>query len=44
MPATTHDESPNRYLAGNYAPVTDEVTETDLPVTGRLPWSSRGAI
>jgi carotenoid cleavage oxygenase len=27
----------NPYLAGNYAPVTDEVTATDLPVTGHLP-------
>jgi carotenoid cleavage dioxygenase len=27
----------NRYLEGNYAPVTEEVTATDLPVTGNLP-------
>ena len=27
----------NRYLEGNYAPVTEEVTETELPVTGTLP-------
>ncbi|HEY2814466.1 MAG TPA: carotenoid oxygenase family protein [Acidimicrobiales bacterium] len=27
----------NRYLEGNYAPVTQEVTATDLPVTGNLP-------
>ena len=27
----------NRYLEGNYAPVTDEVTETELPVTGTVP-------
>jgi carotenoid cleavage dioxygenase-like enzyme len=27
----------SRYFSGNAAPVTDEVTVTDLPVTGRLP-------
>jgi len=27
----------NRYLEGNYAPVTEEVTETELTVTGTLP-------
>ncbi|MEY2570748.1 MAG: carotenoid cleavage oxygenase [Acidimicrobiaceae bacterium] len=27
----------NRYLEGAYAPVTEEVTVTDLPVTGTLP-------
>ncbi len=27
----------NRYLSGNYAPVTEEVTAFDLPVEGRLP-------
>ena len=27
----------NRYLVGNYAPVADEVTATELPVTGSLP-------
>ena len=27
----------NRYLEGNYAPVTEEVTETELAVTGALP-------
>ena len=27
----------NRYLVGNYAPVADEVTVTELPVTGSLP-------
>src|SRR5262245_14341916 len=26
----------NRYLTGNFAPVTTEVTATDLPVVGRL--------
>ena len=29
--------SGNRYLADNYAPVTDEVTAFDLPVIGELP-------
>lgn len=32
----------NRYLEGNYAPVTEEVTVTDLPVTGRLPETLTG--
>jgi carotenoid cleavage dioxygenase len=27
----------NRYLSGNYAPVDEEATVTDLPVTGTLP-------
>jgi len=27
----------NRYLEGNYAPVADEITVTDLPVTGQVP-------
>jgi carotenoid cleavage dioxygenase-like enzyme len=27
----------NRYLSGNFAPVTEELTLTDLPVTGTLP-------
>src|SRR3954451_3816582 len=27
----------NRYLEGNYAPVTEEVTETELTVRGTLP-------
>src|SRR5215204_3222615 len=27
----------NPYLAGNYGPVTEEVTATDLEVTGTLP-------
>ena len=27
----------NRYLSGNYAPVTEEVTAVDLPVEGELP-------
>jgi len=27
-------ETTNRYLVGNFAPVTDELTATDLPVEG----------
>ncbi len=27
----------NRYLSGAFAPVTEEITAYDLPVTGRLP-------
>ena len=30
------------YLEGNFAPVTDEVTALDLPVTGRIPETLRG--
>jgi carotenoid cleavage dioxygenase-like enzyme len=29
--------TPNRYLLGNFAPVTEEITAFDLPVTGRIP-------
>lgn len=32
----------NRYLQGLFAPVTEEVTAHDLPVTGRIPSSLRG--
>ncbi len=32
---TTYDASP--YLAGNFAPVAEEVTAIDLPVTGSIP-------
>jgi carotenoid cleavage dioxygenase len=32
----------NRYLQGNFAPVTEEVTAEDLPVTGRIPTELRG--
>ena len=32
----------NRYLSGNFAPVTKEVTAVDLPVTGTIPESLRG--
>ena len=32
----------NIYLDGNFAPVADEVTATDLPVTGTLPEELRG--
>ncbi|MEU4209739.1 carotenoid oxygenase family protein [Streptomyces sp. NPDC026206] len=37
----THAE-PNPYLRGLYAPVHDEITAVDLPVTGRIPDSLRG--
>jgi carotenoid cleavage oxygenase len=30
-------ETRNRYLEGNFAPVQDEITATDLPVTGTIP-------
>jgi carotenoid cleavage dioxygenase len=32
----------NRYLAGNYAPVADEVTAFDLPVIGEIPTELEG--
>ena len=32
----------NRYLTGNFAPVHEEVTAVDLPVTGTIPESLRG--
>ncbi|MFE0629260.1 carotenoid oxygenase family protein [Streptomyces sp. NPDC058864] len=32
----------NRYLEGNYAPLTEEVSTTDLPVTGELPRELNG--
>jgi carotenoid cleavage dioxygenase len=32
----------NPYLAGNFAPVRDEVSATDLPVTGSIPDALRG--
>ncbi|MEY2477215.1 MAG: carotenoid cleavage oxygenase [Actinomycetota bacterium] len=35
--ATTAPPAPNSYLAGNFAPVREEVTATDLDVTGALP-------
>lgn len=34
----------NMYLEGNYAPVTEEVTVTELPVTGSLPPELRGRL
>ena len=36
----TKVESP--YLSGNFAPVPDELTAVDLPVTGKLPEELRG--
>ncbi|MFJ6379264.1 carotenoid oxygenase family protein [Kitasatospora sp. NPDC092039] len=35
--ASGSDTGRNRYLSGNFAPVTEEVTAYDLPVTGRIP-------
>jgi carotenoid cleavage dioxygenase len=35
-------QSANPYLTGNYGPVSEEVTATDLPVTGRLPEGLEG--
>src|SRR5437764_4417827 len=32
----------NSYLRGNFAPVSDEVTAEDLPVSGRIPDELRG--
>jgi len=32
----------NRYLSGSYAPVADELTAFDLPVTGTIPAALRG--
>ncbi len=32
----------NRYLSGNYRPVTEEVTAVDLPMTGTLPTELEG--
>ncbi len=39
---TMSDTSQNRYLAGNYAPVSEEVTAFDLPVTGQVPEALEG--
>jgi carotenoid cleavage dioxygenase len=47
-PATATDDLPvrrpneNPYLAGNLAPVTEEVTAFDLPTTGRIPVELEG--
>ena len=47
-PATTTDDLPSRrpndnpYLAGNLAPVTEEVTAFDLPTTGQIPVDLEG--
>jgi carotenoid cleavage dioxygenase len=34
----------NRYLQGNFAPVADERTATDLPVTGQVPFELNGLL
>ncbi|MEV4442178.1 carotenoid oxygenase family protein [Streptomyces sp. NPDC049577] len=36
------DDPPNPYLSGLFAPVHDELTAYDLPVTGRVPDALRG--
>ena len=41
-PMTVTDTSSNPYLLGNFAPVLEEVTSLDLPVTGRLPEELEG--
>ncbi|HEV7887566.1 MAG TPA: carotenoid oxygenase family protein [Acidimicrobiales bacterium] len=41
MPADTHA---NRYLAGNFAPVKEEVDAADLPVAGSLPKELNGRL
>ena len=35
--------SDNKYLAGNLAPVTEEITSFDLPTTGQIPVELEGA-
>ncbi|MFZ9384892.1 MAG: carotenoid oxygenase family protein, partial [Ilumatobacteraceae bacterium] len=42
MTTTSDAPSQNRYLVGNYAPVTEEVTATDLAVIGELPKELNG--
>lgn len=42
MTTTDADRRTNRYLEGNYAPVTEEITATDLPVVGELPAELNG--
>jgi carotenoid cleavage dioxygenase len=34
----------NRYLSGNFAPVEEEITATDLPVTGSIPRELEGRL
>ena len=38
----TTDAVSNPYLEGGFAPVSQEVTATDLPVTGRIPEELEG--
>ncbi len=40
--ATTGMPTENRFLSGLFAPVTEEITAFDLPVTGRLPAELNG--
>jgi carotenoid cleavage dioxygenase-like enzyme len=37
-------ETTNRYLVGNFAPVTHELTVTDLPVQGAIPPALNGRL
>ena len=37
MTTTTHRTTTNRYLQDTFAPVRDELTATDLSITGHLP-------
>jgi carotenoid cleavage dioxygenase len=39
---TSTDATTNRYLTGNYAPVQEELTALDLPVTGTVPVELEG--
>jgi len=39
---TVAEPTVNRYLTGNFAPVTEELTAFDLPVSGRLPEELEG--
>ncbi|KUL40409.1 9-cis-epoxycarotenoid dioxygenase [Streptomyces sp. NRRL F-4489] len=38
----TESSAPPPHLAGNFAPVTDELTACDLPITGTVPAALRG--
>ena len=42
MSKTSAQEFDNQYLKGNYAPVTEELTATNLEVVGELPRELNG--
>ena len=42
MSKTSAQEFDNQYLRGNYAPVTEEITATNLEVVGELPRELNG--